>query len=269
MSTYRPVQTTRDAGKGYVPPAQPLGFAADWAAIPISSGELMRFVGWYPVGFHRQQDAAGDRYQLAIPARAGATRALINPMTGRWVGRRLPLALRLYPFRLVTIRNDEGEEGEPTLAIDTDAESSFSTQAEQPLLDQRGQITELGQRRINALKRYQQRQARDAQVIRYLQTRELIVPWELDFGTKEMPVTMADWYQVDIGRLDALTGEDAARLHALGGWSLIYGHRYSQLRTGAPADFAERLARRQTAQSGDDLDHLFNDDVDLKFDFEL
>lgn len=267
MSRYRPLQAGQDAGKGYVPPERPLAFAADWEAIPVSSGELMRLVGWYPVGFQRR----GDTYQLALPARAGERRALINPITGRWFGHQLPLALRLYPLRLVAVLGEDGTPGEPVLALDTEAEAHFTTAAPQPLLDHQGQWTEVGRKRVQALQRYQQRQARDQQVIQRLAERGLFIPWELNLGSEEVPARMADWYQLDVTRLGELTPQDAADLHALGGWRLVYGHQYSQLRAGAPARLAERLAQRQAAQQNEALDGLFGgqgDDIAFDFDFD-
>jgi len=121
MSGYRALNASQDAGKGYTPPDRPLGFAADWEVIPVASGELMRLIGWYPVGFQRE----GDQYRLGMPARSGATHALINPLTGKWFGNQLPASLRLYPFQLINNSPKDGKSTKPLLAIHTDAETEL------------------------------------------------------------------------------------------------------------------------------------------------
>lgn len=262
MST-RLLTPERDAGRAYLPAAKPLAWASAWRYLPVSSGELAAIIGWYPVGF--QATTAG--YRLAMPARSPSDEpALINELTGRFVGRRAPMVLRSYPYRLVAREGGDGSET-TALGIETEAEPQWQANARDPVYDDAGEPTALYEQRLTVLRRYYRRRQQDQALIDKLAALKLLKPWPLDMGKEGAENPLDDFFQLDEPALNQLAPLQLGELLAGGGGRLIYGHLFSRARAQAPANILTRTEKLQAQyEAVDALDYA--EDETLRFAFD-
>jgi len=254
----RPLDPLADAGKGYLPAARPLAWAADWRYLPVSSGEVQALLWWYPVGFQQRETG----YRLVMPARSPSGQpALINGTTGKFVGRRLPLALRAYPFRLMAAAGP----GDTVLGIVKDAEAQFAPGSPRPLFDADGAPTAVYTRILAALRSYRRRRRLDQELVDRLADEGLLTPWPLAMGSEDATEALSDFYQIDAQALNALPATVLGELCANGGGQLIYGHLFSRARAGAPARLTARIDQIQDQFAA--LGALEDDDEEIQFGF--
>lgn len=246
---YRMISPEKDSGKGYLRANKPLEWALGYDEAAVTSFELPRIIGWYPVAFQK----VAETYRLVMPFKTpGGKHPLINTVTGKWIGRVLPLALRLYPFSVCQVQNSD-EAGRLALTISEDAEQQFLQGSAKPVFDVNGQATTYHDNLISTLEQRIMRLQRDQTWITSLANLDLLVPWDLNFGTKQTLLLRDDLYQIDETRLNALDATTAGSLLGTGAGRLVYGHIYSKIRANMPAAFQDKCLKLESdAPTGSD-----------------
>ena len=267
--TYRLISPETDAGKGYLRGSKPLEWALEYDEAVITSAELPRIIGWYPVAFQK----FGQHFRFVMPFRApGGEHTLINRLTGKWIGNVLPLEMRIFPFFASKVQGSDLPE-RLALTISEKVEQRFLQGSGNPVFDLDGQPTDYHNNLIATVKRRIARLKRDEVWITSLAELDLLVPWELNLGTKDMPLRRDDLYQIDEKRLNALDTTDAGSVLGAGGGRLVYGHIYSKVRANMPSVFQEKrleLERKAPPRCVQEEKALANDFFDFSDDsFEL
>jgi hypothetical protein len=235
--TYRVISAEQDAGKAYLAGGKPLEWALEEPAAVISSNELPRIVHWYPVAF---QKCAGT-FRLVVPfSVTGDKNPLINSVTGKWVGKFIPLALRSFPFSIVR-QQTTGSLMSASLAISETVEKQFRNAKRNVVFDLDGKATAFHDKLLTALERRDLVLKQDGVRIAALAELDLLVPWSLNLGLPKTKKIREDLYQIDEARLDALDPVDVGRVLSSGGGRLVYGQIHSQARAKMPALFRQRL----------------------------
>lgn len=252
---YRDLDMMEAAGKGYIPSEQPLSWALQYRSYPVVSLELVNFVRWYPICFEEKSD--GIRMVMPAALEPGDS-VLINPETGKWVGKSMPLFLRRYPFILNYEKQEDGS-AKPILRMVEAPGLELSAQAPRKVVDANGAFTPVARNMMTRMARYDACLAADLNRIALFRELDLFVPWELDVGQEGDAAT--PFLKIDEGRLLALPDDAVVRLHKLKAWRMIYGHLYSVALTNAPTQYLNRIKKRQEAT--EQMPSIFDDDNGL------
>lgn len=256
--TYRVISAERDAGKGYTARGRPLDWALEECEAIVTSNELIRVINWYPVAFQK----LGDTYRMVMPfSVAGDKNPLINSVTGKWVGKFIPFALRSFPF---SIRQQiAGSLMSSSLMISEAAEGNFCKGNKQAVLDIDGKATALHDKLLAAFDRWNLVVKQDEARIAAVAALDLLVPWSLNLGLPDTKNILEDLYQIDESRLDDLDPIDAGRILAGGGGRLVYGQIHSQARLKMPALLRQRLEGLESNSRSENKGPKMNDQIDV------
>lgn len=257
--TYRVISAERDAGKAYLAGGKPLEWALEECEAVISSNELPRIVHWYPIAFQK----CGGTFRLVMPFSViGDKNPLINSVTGKWIGKFIPAALRSFPFSIVR-QQTTGSLMSASLAISETAEKKFQQAKRNVVFDIDGKATAFHDKLLTAFERRDLVLKQDCVRIAALAELDLLVPWSLNLGLPETKNIREDLYQIDEARLDALDPVDAGRVLSAGGGRLVYGQIHSQARAKMPALFRQRLEGLENSSRSESKGPKMNDQIDV------
>lgn len=252
---YRKLDLIEAAGKGYLPSERPLNWALQYRSYPVVSFELVNFVHWYPICFEKNDGGL----QMAMPAALmPGDSVLINPDTGKWIGRSMPFFLRRFPFQLA---HGEGKNDTKGLKIADDPHATLSADARKTVVGNDGKLTPVAKNMIIRMARYDACLEADVKRMALILELDLLVPWQLDLGQDDHEESA--YWKVDESRLLELSGEAVGKLHELKCWRMIYGHLYSLSLSKKPKMLRDRLQNRVNQESQQSISDIFDDDSGL------
>jgi len=230
-------------GRSRFRPAISYTFARGEVLVAVCLTELARVVPAFPLVFARRTE---DTFTVcALMGLEPGVNLFVDPQSGRWLADYLPAALRAYPFRFLTA------EGKQVLCVDEESGMLHDEQEGELLFDADGKPTPFLSRYAQFLQQLTVDEQRTHQACAALHAAGLMAPWTLTVRTDHGDRTLADLFQVDDNRLNAVDGETLRRLRDGGALGLAYAQRFSAWhvhKLGALMGQA-RAAKRETASN--------------------
>lgn len=196
-------------------------FAAASPTAPVAAAEFAECVRAFPLGFMAQE---GGTALVALFGLLPGQNLFVAP-DGRWLGRYVPAVLRGYPFRLA--RTDAG-----TLALCIDEDSGLVRdlavgEEGVPFFGDDGKPHPETQKMADFLTLTHRGIEHTGRAASLLAEMELLEPWPLKASDGEVEKTVTGVSRVDEKKLNALSGDDLARLRDGGALALAYGQLLS------------------------------------------
>lgn len=212
-------------------PNQPYDFAAGQMLAPITFTEASLIAREYVIVFSDQMGSL----PLALLGRAQGRNAYVR-FSGHWTARYVPAHIRRYPFLMAEgPLGAPAADGEPTASNQVEKFILFDTEAAhvgnvkgERLLDDQGQATPVLKNVVEALTAMENDSVHTLQVISQLETQGLLVPRQINIGSKYgKPVGLTGLRVIDFERLATLEPQALADLQRSGALELAYAHRLS------------------------------------------
>ena len=175
-------------------PANNYGFAQNLNTVPLSYTELVQASKYYPIVFPAQ----GTPVPQALLSLKQGENVFINE-NGQWTISYVPAHIRRYPFILAKA----DQEGNYAVCIDPEA-PHFSSDQGDPLYTENGESSELVNKAVEFLKRYQGEMLDTEKIFTALQDKELLVDKQLNIGSDENQFTVRGFKTVDNEKLKEL-----------------------------------------------------------------
>lgn len=196
-------------------------FAAQDTLIPLVMPELSAAQAQFPLAFTLQQ----DQYLLVgLTSLKPQTNLFISPQ-GQWLGAYIPAAVRVYPFDLISLKQDE-----VTLCVDKDS-GRFHEQAQDKdwQLFKEGGLSEQGQKLLGFLQQWQHHRAYTQERINQLHQHQLIEAWPLQLqGQEGQAQPLKGLYRINEQQLRGLSAEALQELAQTGALGIAYAQLLSQ-----------------------------------------
>jgi len=266
MPEWIAVSRNEHADKTFMP-RQGYGFAAQQQVVPVLIAELTKLLPHYALGFIQQGEGAHQSYQPVALTGLGGERNLYVHPDGRWLASYVPSSLRGHPFALANT-HDNAEGGQQVLAIDQ-ASLTDDSDAE-ALFDEAGNLSEKVQQTLDFLTQCEKSRQATHAASQLLGDTGLIEPWPLkiEHGEGQEPLNVQGLYRINEKALNALAADAFADLRKHGALALAYAQLFSMSQLSQlteRAKFHEKHAAQQPPR--ENLDHVFDDEDDLIFDF--
>lgn len=202
-------------------------FAASSQVVAIAAGELQNVVGSFALAVLPGEHPTF----VALVGLRRDTNLFVRP-DGRWRGPYVPAALRAYPFRLVTVENDQ-------LALGYDIGSGLLVNAGQgePFFTADGKPAERVQQTLQFLLSVHQGHMVAARAAERLQAHCVLEPWPILVGEDESAVSVSGLLRVNEAQLNGLSADALVDLRDSG----ALGFAYAQLLSAANVRFLEKL----------------------------
>lgn len=211
---FSPVTREVHGGLRWRPPGNYMHAAQD-AFIPIVRSELAHACLEMPLAFAR----APEGYVLvAVLSLTPRFNAFVAP-TGRWLGRYVPLMLRLHPFRLGRVENTD----DFALAVDNSAVTEpGSDQVGEPFYGDDGALTESLTKFMNVLADFERSRTDTNRALAALDREGVIRPWEIKQTISGEEQLVTGLFRVDEASLVRISGDAFLRLRDAMAISLAY-----------------------------------------------
>jgi len=234
MPQYAAVSRERHANKKWLRYTN-FAFAAGEVIAPIVGTELGRAVLAMPCAFVQQS----GRYVLVAVLSLVAGRNVFVGPDGRWLGRYVPAAFRLYPFRVLPT------EGKDAVVLCVDEEGKLvvdGTSAGEEFFDAEGNPAPVLKPVFEAAMAVERDRKSTDLAVEALAQAGVIRPWEIKVATKEGERPIGGLHRVDEAALRALPDEAFLNLRKTSALPIAHAQMLSIGQLGA----LEHLARAQT-----------------------
>jgi hypothetical protein len=237
MPQYAAISRERHANKKWLRYTN-FTFVAGEVIAPIVGAELARAALAIPCAFVQQP----GRYVLVAVLSLLGGRNMFVGSDGRWLGRHIPAAFRLHPFRMLP------NEGTDSVVLCVDEESKFvvdGNSAGEEFFDAQGNAAPILKPVFEAAMALERDRKSTDLAVEALVQAGVIRPWEIKVKTKEGERPIGGLHRVDEAALRALPDEAFVKLRKTSALPIAYAQMLSMGQLGV----LEHLARAQSQTS--------------------
>lgn len=184
-------------------------FAAEDVFCPLVAHEMPKAMQTLPIGFAVQGE---HFFPVALQGLKAGENLLVAP-DGRWLATYVPAPYRGHPFRMA-----DSENGERVLCID-ESSGLLSTESGEAIFDEDGKPAANILQFLQFFNSIDENRELTQRICNVLQRHELIQPWVITLKNERK---VEGLFRIDEERLNKLSAEGLAEIHALGGMALVY-----------------------------------------------
>lgn len=179
--------------------------------VPVVLSEFLKLVVQYPIAFAKNKET-GRFVCVALFGFHDNENLFVE--NGQWNSIYIPLQISRQPFFLGNVSENPAESDQFVVCIDVEHES-IQAEGGETIFDADGNETAYLERMKQGLAELLDGELPTQQFIETLAGLKLLVPMQLEITFENMDSTQVEGlYTIDETRLDALTADDIANLHA-------------------------------------------------------
>jgi hypothetical protein len=219
----KPVPLSKNDIELTLSPLKNYKHAMELNAVALNYQEMIHASKFYPIFFSKDGE---DYIPFALLGFEENSNLFIDKKSSQWVkDHYVPLVVRLYPFSLAKIKNNEAETISVVYDKDCDGFDVKKHTDGFKILDSNGDTSERGKNIISALEENLKAMNYTKDLLKMISEMGLLRSVNVDIGEKEnKKFEIQNLIQVDSEKLNQLKDEDLLKLTKSSALHLIYNH---------------------------------------------